>query len=153
MSSRQFSMVSPAIWRSRRFLSLSTDKCRLLLLFYITCSHQNSAGCYRIPEGYACTDLGWGTEEYTASRSELINSGLISYDDATEEVFINGWFRVSPPTNKSHAQGTQKLIANIESDTIREKVEADFVEALSKTKFNSRDEERNGYSSFGITRS
>lgn len=152
MSSRQFSMVSPAIWRSRRFLALSTDKCRLLLLFYITCSHQNSAGCYRIPEGYACTDLGWPTDEYKSARQELVAADLVAYDDETEEVFVTGWFRVSPPTNKSHAQGTQKLISNIESDAIRSKVETDFAEAYAVAKFN-RDGDRSGYSGFSGTRS
>ena len=56
---REFTKVSPALWNSARFKGLSDDSSRLLYVYYLTCSHQNAAGCYHLPDGYACTDLGW----------------------------------------------------------------------------------------------
>lgn len=129
MSKRDFSKVSPAIWRSKRFRALQNDRSRLLLFYYLTSQHQTSAGAYQLAEGYACADLGWSAEEYRAARSPLVESGLIFFDEETEEVFISGWFRTCPPMNEKHAVGCQKMIATIESDLVRGAVEREFAKA------------------------
>ncbi|PZV39743.1 hypothetical protein [Mesorhizobium kowhaii] len=131
MSKREFSKVSPALWRSKRFLALPKDRCRLLLVFYMTCGHQTSAGCYRISEGYACSDLGWLPEDYRTARDPLVECGLIAFDNDTEEVFVSGWFRFCPPMNPKHAAGTMALIADIESDRLREQAEQEFAPAYT----------------------
>jgi len=126
MSKREFSKVSPAIWRSKRFLGLKTDRSRLLLFYYLTCQHQNSAGAYKLPEGYAVADLGWSIDDYRKARVELVNAGLIHYDPETEEVYVAGWFKACPPMNDKHASGTMSRISDIESDALREVLEAEF---------------------------
>lgn len=126
MAKREFSKVSPAIWRSKRFLALPSDRARLLLLYFLTSQHQNSAGAYRVPDGYAVADLGWTLTDYQDARADLCEAGLIVFDTDTEEVFCNGWFSVCPPMNDKHASGTMTRIADIESDTVREVVEVEF---------------------------
>lgn len=127
MSKReQFSKVSPALWRSKRFLALSSEE-RLLLLYYIASRHQTSAGCYRIAEGYACSDLGWDPERYRAARMPLVESGLILFDETTEEVFVPGWFKVCAPNNQRHAASMTSGIAEIESDWLRKQVDQEFM--------------------------
>lgn len=133
MSRREFSKVSPAVWRSKRFLALRTDRGRLLLLYYMTSQHQNSAGAYKLPEGYAISDLGWAVESYRDARTELQDAGLIYYDPETEEVYVTGWFKVCPPMNDKHASGTMARISEIESDTLREVLEAEFT-AVNKAR-------------------
>lgn len=128
MSKREFSKVSPAIWRSKRFLGLKTDRSRLLLFYFLTCQHQNSSGAYRLPDGYAISDLGWSLDVYREERSELQAVKLIHYDPETEEVYVSGWFRSCPPMNDKHASGTMARISQIESDTLREVAEAEFIE-------------------------
>ncbi|PSJ55790.1 hypothetical protein [Pseudaminobacter soli (ex Li et al. 2025)] len=125
--------MSPAIWRSKRFLGLKTDRGRLLLFYYLTCRHQNSSGAYRLPEGYAVADLGWPLDEYRAGRSELLGAGMIHYDDETEEIYVSGWFKACPPMNDKHAAGTMSRISEIESDALREVVELEFT-AVNKTR-------------------
>lgn len=129
MSKREFSKVSPAIWRSKRFIALGSDRGRLLILYYLTSQHQNSAGAYKLPEGYALSDLGWTADEYRAARDELIAQGLIVYDGETEEVFVTGWFKICPPMNDKHAAGTRSRICDIESDDVREVLENEFTDA------------------------
>lgn len=133
MSRREFSKVSPAVWRSKRFLALKTDRGRLLLLYFMTSQHQNSAGAYKLPEGYAVSDLGWATDAYRDARAELQAAGLIHYDPETEEVYVSGWFKVCPPMNDKHASGTMSRISEIESDALREVLEEEFT-AVNKAR-------------------
>ncbi len=129
MSKREFSKVSPAIWRSKRFRLLPNDRCRLLLFYFMTSAHQTSAGAYQLSEGYACTDLGWSAEDYSAARQPLEELRLIVFDADTEEVYVTGWFNVCPPMNDKHAAGCKSMIRDIESDVVREIVEEEFAEA------------------------
>ncbi|MDX0513329.1 hypothetical protein GOD47_01410 [Sinorhizobium medicae] len=125
MSKREFSKISPAVWRSERFTTLDTDA-KLLHLYLISCEHQNSAGCFRLPDGYACSDLGWEMGKYREARDRLIADDLASFDAQTAEIYVHRWFKHNPPMNDKHAIGTRSIIERIESDAIREKVEAEF---------------------------
>jgi hypothetical protein len=128
MSGREWSKVSPALWRSPRFLGLQGSDERLLLVYYMTGDHMNSSGCYRLPDGYAIADLGWTLERYRTARDLLVSAGLISVDQTTEEVFVNRWFKHNPPTNAKHAKGARRLINKIDSDDLRLMAEAEFCE-------------------------
>jgi hypothetical protein len=138
MSGRKFSLVSPALWRPGRFLSLTSSDAKVLHLYLLTSDHQTSAGCFRLPDGYACADLHWPMEQYQAARDALIEAGLIMADRETAEIYIERWFNHCPPTNEKHAAGTRRLIEEIESDTIREKVENDYI-AADDARRQSRD--------------
>lgn len=129
MSARQFSKVSPAVWRSGRFVGLGDDTAQLLYIYFLSCEHQTSAGCFRLPDGYACSDLGWALDKYAKARAKLMKAELITFDPMTSEIFIDRWFKHSPPTNEKHAQGSLRLISAIDSDLVREKAEAEFMEA------------------------
>lgn len=123
MSGRDFSKVSPALWRSARFAGLP-DKAKIAYVYFITNAHVTSAGCYVLPDGYACADLNWTLADYQQARDECRETGLIDYEGDT--VFVERWFKHNPPMNASHAIGTMKLIAAIETDRLREKTEAAF---------------------------
>lgn len=127
--SRDFAPVAPAIWSSPAFLSLDGDS-RQLLLYFITGPHQNSSGCARVREGYALADLKWEAAQYRAALSDIVAADLVMYDPATEEVYVKKWFRHkgNNPTNRDHAKGCMKIIANIDSDEMREFVEAEFMQ-------------------------
>lgn len=125
MSKREFSKISPAIWRSERFTSLDTDA-KVLHLYLMSCEHQNSAGCFRLPDGYACSDLGWNVDEYRPCRDRLVKAGLISFDPDTVEIYVHRWFKHNPPMNDKHAIGARRVIDGIESDAIRDLVDAEF---------------------------
>jgi hypothetical protein len=126
MSGREFSKVSPALWRSARFAGLS-DKGQIAYLYFITNAHVTSAGCYVLPDGYACADLNWTLADYHQARDECRETGLIDYEGDT--VFVERWFKHNPPMNANHATGTMKQIAAIEADRLREKTEAAFTVA------------------------
>lgn len=117
---RRFNMVSPALWRSKRWIALDGDA-RQVGLHALTCEQVTSAGCYRLLPGYACADLGgWELSRYGAAISTLEQAGILSADHATAEVLIERWFKHCPPTNSKHFEGTSKLVALIESERLRQ---------------------------------
>jgi hypothetical protein len=130
MSAREFSKVSPAVWRSGRFISLS-DRGKVAYFYLITNAHVTSAGCYHLPDGYAAADLKWPQEDYLATRDELIGAELIDFDPEHSVVLIERWFKHNPPTNDDYAKGTLKRLDTIENERLREKALADFSEANS----------------------
>ena len=123
---RDFSKVSPKIWRNRDFRALPSPGSRLLFLYLMTSEHQNSAGCFRLPEGYAVYDLGCTPDEYAERLQEIEASGLVMIDRETSEVFICGWFDMNAAMNDRHALRITKAIAEIESATLRETVQSAF---------------------------
>ena len=124
--SRDFNPVSAALWASWP-PGLDSDA-RLLLFYFMTSPHQNSSGCCRIREGYALADLKWEPARYRMAFSEVVAADLVVFDPETEEVYVQSGSRHKGniPTNKDHAKGTMKIVANIDSDDLREQVEADF---------------------------
>jgi hypothetical protein len=128
MAKRLFSKVSPAIWASRRFRGVS-PMARNFHLYLLTNEHIDSAGCYRLPDPYACFDFGIDQDQLETLYSELSQADMISRDVAAEWVLIRRWFKHNPPTNADYAKGTRKLIAAIESDRLREETETAFAEA------------------------
>ncbi|MBU0584764.1 MAG: hypothetical protein KKB66_18415 [Alphaproteobacteria bacterium] len=126
MSGRRFTMVSRQIWRSGRFLAVSAEA-KVLHFFYMTCEHQNFAGTYRLPDGYAVEDLGWPLDAYRAARRELVVADLIAFDTATSELFVRRWFQHCRPKGSKQEEGTRRLIEAIDSDIIREMVEAEYM--------------------------
>ena len=122
-----YSKFTHSYWTDKRFRSLASSDARFLLLYFMLTPHQNSSGCYRIPVGYATADLNWSAERYQAVRVELIEAGMILYDDETSEIFIVDWFTHNPAMNDKHAKGCKREISNIESECLREAAETAFI--------------------------
>ena len=116
---RDFSKISPALWHSQRFNTLPSDDGRYLYLYFLTCEHQNSAGCYRLPDGYACHDVQWPQERYQKARSQLIDAELIGFDDACSVVMICRWFKHNPPMNEKHLIGIERILEKLPSIAIQ----------------------------------
>ncbi|RWM06067.1 MAG: hypothetical protein EOR72_32245 [Mesorhizobium sp.] len=120
MTGRVFNKISPALWASPRFLGLS-DRGKLCFIYFCTNAHVTSAGCYVLPNGYACADLHCDLETYLAMRTEVLEAGMIDFDPDHSVVLIDKWFRHNPPTNEKYAIGTTRRIADIPSEPLRKK--------------------------------
>jgi hypothetical protein len=116
---REYTKTSPAIWQSTRFRSLPVDDDRFCFVYLLTNQHQNSAGCYALPPGYAATDLRWTPEKYRLSLAAQVSAGLIQVDPETDEVLIERWFLHNPPMNEKHRLGTERAIMRIKSPVLR----------------------------------
>jgi len=118
---RVFNKVSPTLWQSRRFLSLPSSDGRLLFLYFLTCPHNNSAGCFWLPDDYALHDLAWEQDRYDAERQSLIAAEMVDHDAENEVVLIERWFHHNPSMNKSHRVGILRQLEKVSSDRLREK--------------------------------
>jgi hypothetical protein len=126
---RDFSKISPSVWRSQRFTELPTDDARYLYLYLLTCEHQTNAGAYHLPHGYACDDLRWEKLRLSQALEKLVASGLILHDATTAEIAITRWFKHNPPMSESHLLGVERTIERIHSSVIAEAVLNELHEA------------------------
>lgn len=126
-NTRNFTMVSPGLHSSRRFLALD-DSRRSLFFYLLTSPHQTSCGCSQIRPGYACADLGpdWPLPKYLTCLADLEGAGLIITDVETSEIYIDRWFKHNCKGSWKYAKAIQGQIDKIESEMLREKVNADF---------------------------
>lgn len=129
---RLFSKVSPAVWGSSRFMGLPTNEAKLLYLYLLTNEHLNSAGAYRLKEGYALADLGWQQADYRKAMAMLVGNELIAFDDCTNEVYLLRWFKHNPPQNEKHSLGCQRILGQLDSESISTLALADFQNAETK---------------------
>jgi hypothetical protein len=130
---REFSKVSPVIWRSARFQGLRADDGKLLIFYLMTCAHNNSAGCFWLPDGYACHDLGWEQDRYDAAMRLLIDAEMVDHDAENQIVLIERWFRHNPSMNKSHYKGILSQLEKIPSDRLQAKAFASLEAAENAT--------------------
>ena len=115
---RDFNKVCPTFWQPN---GAHSDEHRLLEIYFLTCPHQNSAGAFSLPEGYACADLGWDVQKFRRNRDALIESGDILHDAETSEYLILNWFEHNPLMNQKHAAGAKRLAERLQSDELKEK--------------------------------
>lgn len=132
---RLFSMISPDLWTSKTFRSMSDDA-RYCYLYFLTSEHNNSAGAYRLPPAYAAHDLNWDVERYVHSRTELSNSGMIILDEDSDELFILKWLKHNKPMNPKHRIGTVSILEKLESNTVYEVAMAELEEVSPEEKFD-----------------
>jgi hypothetical protein len=113
-------MISPALWGSRQFHSLS-DKAKVVFLYLLTNAHMKSPGCYTLPDGYAATDLECDVEVYRAMRAEIQKAGLIDFDPEKSVIFIEKWLKHNAPQNGKHAISLFRFVDDIASERLRQK--------------------------------
>jgi hypothetical protein len=123
---RGYSKISPALWDSERFTSLPSDDGRYLYLYLLTSRHQTSAGAYRLPDGYASTDLRWTEERYAEARKLLVDADLIRFDSQTSVVMITRWFKHNPPMNASHLKSIEGELGRLSSLLLAEAAHSDL---------------------------
>ena len=133
---RHFTQVAPSLWHSPRFLALPDDV-RLLFVYFLTGPHQNNAGCFRLPDGYACSDLRWEAEKYVRARTALVQAGLIQFDPVTSEILIERWFKHCAPANEPHRKGVEGTLGRVQSDNLREAAE-NALEEMMATSFERK---------------
>lgn len=133
---RDFSKVSPTIWRSRKFRSLSSDGARMLYLYLLTCPHGNSAGCFDLHPMYACADLGWSEDAYREAIESLSIADLVMVDWAENTLWIVNWDEFNEPTNPKHAIGLLTQLDQASSVKLKSVAFQAFIARFKARKFD-----------------
>lgn len=117
-SKRHYNSLKPKLWRDKKFMAMS-DQARLLYLWYLTNAEVDSSGCYLMQDAIAAVHMHWDIDTLIVAKKELIDAGMIVFDDETDEVWPVDWFEHNPITGPKLAIGTIRLIRDIESVWIR----------------------------------
>lgn len=133
---RDFSKVSPTVWRSQKFRRLTDIHERLIYLYLLTCPHGNSAGCFDLLPGYAAADLGMVEEQYLNRLDTVSKAGLIQFDRAENTVLITGWWKFNAPANVKHAQGILSQLSQASSHQLKLEAYQGIRENLITRKFD-----------------
>jgi hypothetical protein len=106
MASR-YSKIQSTLFSSEKFQQLNEFQ-KNVYIYLLICPHGNSAGLFKLKEGYATTDLKCSTQRYRNALDKLKEVGLIEHFD--EIIFIYQFLKFNSYTNPKHAQGSVKEI-------------------------------------------
>lgn len=136
---RDFSKVSPSVWRSKKFRKLADDTAKLVYLYLLTCPHGNSAGCFDLDPAYACTDLGVDEKAYRKAINSLCKVGLIEFDEEENTVFLINWTTFNEPTNPKHAIGLLAKLDGASSTRLKMRALEDAWRSIEGKGFDNSD--------------
>lgn len=127
---RDYGKVHTSFWSSSDMRSLSEDA-RALALYLLTCPHGTIAGVFRLPDGYACEDLQWGSERVSEGFSELLAKGFANRCETTKWVWIFKHFEWNSPENPNQKKAAAKVAMSVPDDCVWKldymRVSADFL--------------------------
>lgn len=127
---REYGKILTTIWtESKKFASLKgNDTARYLYLYLHTCPHVNSIGCFVLPMGYACCDLGWDEDKIKSTLKDLSIAHLMEFGEEGV-VKITNFLTKTPITNPKHFIGAAKLATALpdckEKDSIIRELQGD----------------------------
>jgi hypothetical protein len=100
---REYGKLKTSFWRNQKVRLLS-DQSKLLAAYLISCPHGNALGCFVLPLGYICEDLGWVIETVSERLAELFRIGYFERDEKTDLFRIIPWWEHNTLENPNVAK-------------------------------------------------
>lgn len=104
---RDYGKVYSRIWESADFRALSDDG-RMLVMYLLTCQHGTISGAFRVPDGYACEDMGWTAERVAEGFANLSEKGFANRCETTKWVWIVKFLQWNAPENPNQRKAAVK---------------------------------------------
>ncbi|WP_433897378.1 hypothetical protein [Stenotrophomonas geniculata] len=105
---RDYGKIHTGFWASETMLGLESDA-RLLAIYLMTSQHTTMLGAFRLPDAYACEDLGWDSQRFQNGLDTLSEAGFVKYDRATKIVWIVKFVKWNRPDNPNQQKSIAKL--------------------------------------------
>lgn len=105
---RDYGKVHTSFWTSSTIGSLSEDA-RTLAFYLLTSPHSTISGVFRLPDGYACEDLGWVSERVEKGFRELFEKGFANRCETTKWVYIYKHFDWNKPENPNQRKAAKRV--------------------------------------------
>lgn len=119
---RDYGKIHTRFWASDTLRDLDSDA-KLLALYLLTSPHTTMLGAFRLPDAYACEDLGWVSERFRNGLETLSGAGFSKHDPKTRWVWIVKFLEWNRPENPNQWKSVGKLVAAIpESVPFRKEV-------------------------------
>lgn len=119
---REYGKVHWTIWANKTMRGLDSDA-RLLAIYLLTSPHTHSSGVFRLPNAYACDDLGWDAKRLRNCFEALSKIGFAERCQDTDWVWICKFHEWNRPDNPNIRKAIVKHVQGIPSGAcFREKV-------------------------------
>lgn len=109
---RDYGKVHTSFWSSATIRSMSEDA-RTLAIYLLTSPHNTIAGVFRLPDGYVCEDLQWGSERVSKGFAELFQKGFANRCETTKWVWICKHMDWNQLENPNQRKAAAKIAASI----------------------------------------
>lgn len=103
---RDYGKIYSAIWSSADFRALTEDG-QKLALYLLTSGHATMLGCYFLPDGYICEDIGWSSERVRGAMADCIAKCFVERDVTTRWVLVVKFLRWNKFENTKVAVGAR----------------------------------------------
>ena len=113
----RYQRIHSQIWSDEKFIKLSQDA-KYLFIYLLTSPHSNGIGIYVLPKKYIECDLEWSTKQLAIPFDELLNSGLILYDDVARLICIKNHIKHNPIENPKQVKSAEKIISALPKSSL-----------------------------------
>jgi len=134
----RYSQIYTKIWNDEKFRQLSPEAQRLYF-YVLTSPHSNMAGFYLLPKPYIERDMVTLPKGLDKPFDELLDKGLIKYDEGANMILIPNYFRYNPLNNKNQKKGANNRVRELPENTLIDEFRAiceqyypDSLETLTK---------------------
>ena len=113
----RYQKIHTKIWQDEKFILL-TDDARYLFLYLMTSPHSNAIGIYVLPKKYIEGDLDWDAKQLREPFTELLQKGLIYYDEKVSLLVITNHLKYNPLENGNQVKYAVNQIAALPKSEI-----------------------------------
>jgi hypothetical protein len=117
----RYQKIEVNTWNDEKFVKLSQDG-KMLFLYFLTCPHSNSIGAYVAKKGYISEDLKWDTKRVSKTLSELLQNGLIKYDESLSVVVVVNYLKHNTIENPNQCKSAVKNFQSLPKTNILQEV-------------------------------
>lgn len=109
---RDYGTIYNGFWANEALRSAGDDA-RLLAAYLLTSPHTTSLGAFRLPDAYACEDLGWVRERFQNGLKTLSDIGFVKYSATTKWVWVIKFLAWNKPANPNIWKAIGKLATSV----------------------------------------
>lgn len=109
---RDYGVIHRGFWANESMKGAGDDA-RMLATYLLTSPHTTTLGAFRLPDAYACDDLGWDSKRLRNGFETLSNIGFIRYCETTKWVWIVKFLEWNKPANPNIWKAISKMASNV----------------------------------------
>lgn len=99
-----YSQVNSKFWRDEKMIHLNATT-RYVFLHLLTCPERNVWGCFHFSKAAAIEESGLSKKKYLTAFQELINLGIIDFDEDSRMLLIVNYLKHNAIDNDNQVKG------------------------------------------------
>lgn len=109
---RDYGVIHRGFWANES-LRGAGDDARMLAAYLLTSPHTTTLGAFRLPDAYACDDLGWVPERLRNGFETLSKIGFVRYCHTTKWVWVVKFLEWNKPANPNIWKAIAKMASGV----------------------------------------